>query len=110
MITNSEAKMYEDCKINSKKRGMLVGNTSSLRQILDYLEKNLKKGYKLDDLKYVLFNQGYMRIEVEEAIKIISEKIKKAQGDKHKVVEEVQIIEEVAELPKKGFFRRLFGR
>ena len=66
-----------------------------------------------DQVSYI--RKPYIRLvldaeNVEEAIKIISEKIKKAQGDKHKVVEEVQIIEEVAELPKKGFFRRLFGR
>lgn len=103
--------MYKDCKVVFNKPKISVRSTRSLNQVLEYLEKNLKKGYKLEDLKYVLLNQGYMRIEVEEAVRIVGEKIKKLESEKKKKIEEeVSVIEEVVELPKKGFFARLFGR
>ena len=44
-------------------------------QIVDYILKNLKKGYTLDSLKYSLITQGYSRIAVENAIKIANKKL-----------------------------------
>ena len=38
-------------------------------EIVDYLKKNLKKGYTKDSLKWALISQGYTRLEVEKAIK-----------------------------------------
>jgi predicted Zn-dependent protease len=44
-------------------------------QIVEYILKNLKKGYTLDSLKYSLITQGYSRISVEDAIKIANQKL-----------------------------------
>jgi hypothetical protein len=38
------------------------------RNLIEYLKKNLKKGYTLDSLKWALINQGYSRTAVEIAI------------------------------------------
>ena len=84
------------------------------RILLDYLNKNLKKGYKLDHLRIILLQQGYLRIDVDRAVAIIKEKTKKDQEERdrreereRKEKEVVEIVEEPIE--KKGFFRRLFG-
>jgi hypothetical protein len=53
--------MYEDTNFEPKDREMKVRTTPHLRTILDYFEKNLKKGYKVDALKYILINQGYSK-------------------------------------------------
>ena len=108
--------MYEDTDFRPKDKEMHVRATPHLRTILDYFEKNLKKGYKVDALKYVLQNQGYSKTEIAEAIRIIEEKTKKDQEALKKEEEKrlkMQIQEElkqVTEQQKKGFFGRLFGK
>jgi hypothetical protein len=37
-------------------------------EIIDYIKKNLKKGYTLESLKWALVGQGHSKIEVEKAI------------------------------------------
>lgn len=37
-------------------------------QLKDYLERNIKKGYTTDTLKWALVNQGYSKIIVEKAV------------------------------------------
>ncbi|MBI2045003.1 hypothetical protein HYT23_03020 [Candidatus Pacearchaeota archaeon] len=39
------------------------------QKLVDYMKKNLKKGYTEDSLKFALIKQGYSRVIVEEAIK-----------------------------------------
>ncbi len=39
------------------------------RKIIDYVKKNLKKGYTLESLKWALVKQGYSRTLVDIAIK-----------------------------------------
>lgn len=36
-------------------------------KIIEYIKKNLKKGYTEESLKWALINQGYSRILVEDA-------------------------------------------
>ena len=38
------------------------------KNLVDYFKKNLKKGYTTDALKWALINQGYSRINIEQAI------------------------------------------
>ena len=66
-----------------------------LKKIVEYLKKNLKKGYTEDSLKYALISQGYSRSIVEQAI----EQTHKALAEKAPVLEEkprikYQIIDE----------------
>jgi len=81
------------------------------RFLLDYFGKNMKKGYKLEDLRIILIQQGYLRSDIDRAIEIIREKTKKAQDEREKMErrekEVVEIVDEPVE--KKGFFRKLFG-
>ena len=42
--------------------------TNYKKGLVDYFEKNLKKGYTSNSLKIALINQGYSRIAVEKAI------------------------------------------
>ncbi len=38
-------------------------------QLVDYIKKNLKKGYTKESLKWALVNQGHSKIEIEKAFK-----------------------------------------
>lgn len=108
--------MDKDIDFGRKDTGIHVRSTPHLRTLLDYFERNLKKGYKVEALKYVLLNQGYSKIEIAEAIRIIEEKSKKDKEVLKKEEErrlKMQIQEELKQVnqeKKKGFFGRLFGK
>lgn len=37
------------------------------RNLIDYIKKNLKKGYTAESLKWALIKQGYIRIDITKA-------------------------------------------
>jgi len=79
--------------------------------LVSYLERNLKKGYKMDDLRWALVNQKHSRIEIEKAIKIIEARTPSAKKDEERK-EEIKIAtqEQIVEPEKrKGFWARLFS-
>ncbi len=48
-----------------------------LDQLVDYIKKNLKKGYTLDSLRWALIGQGHSKIEVEKSIKAVEKELAK---------------------------------
>ena len=45
-----------------------MGYSELTKKLIEYLKKNLKKGYTVESLKWALLDQGYSRIAVEDAI------------------------------------------
>ena len=88
----------------------MVENTYRVR-LVEYLKKNLKKGYPVDTLRIALINQGYSRPTVDEAVK---EAIRAMASDvpiiKEKPEIEHEIIVEEPVVEKKSFWKRLFGK
>lgn len=41
---------------------------NSKKSIVEYLKRNIKKGYSIDSLKWALVNQGYRRAIIESSI------------------------------------------
>ncbi len=83
----------------------------SLRQIVDYIKKNLSKGYTIDSLKWALINQGYSRSLILKAIDVankeLAEQIPKL---KEKPTIRYEIIDEHNNpiTIKKPFWKKLF--
>jgi len=48
---------------------------SYIQQLVNYLKRNLSKGYTLESLKWALISQGYSRSEVNRAIKLTNEEL-----------------------------------
>lgn len=81
----------------------------TISPIVAYIEKNMKKGYSMDSLRWALVNQKYSKIEIDKAIKIIEARTPKKEEPKVIPMQEVK--QEPIVIPeKKGFFSRLFGR
>ncbi len=90
---------------------------SYIRKLVNYIKKNLSKGYTLESLKWALEMQGYSRSAINRAVKIANEELaKKAPILKEKPVIKVErepILDEVfPEKPSfkekvKGFFRTM---
>ena len=86
--------------------------TDYKRRLINYLKKNLTKGYTIDSLKFALINQGYSRSIIEMAIeKANKELAEKAPIIKEKPIIKYEIIDE-NDNPikiKKSFWKQLFG-
>lgn len=48
-----------------------------IRELSDYIKKNLKKGYTAESLKWALVSQGHSKLEVEKAVKKAEEDMSK---------------------------------
>jgi len=49
--------------------------------ILSYLKKNLAKGYKIQNLRWALINEGYSKTEVEKAIRVLGTETEREQKE-----------------------------
>lgn len=47
------------------------------KKVVEYLEKNLKKGYTEESLKWALVNQGYSRVLIEHALQEVHQELAK---------------------------------
>ncbi len=83
-------------------------NKGYIKDIAEYIRKNLKKGYTKESLKWALVNQGYPRLEVEKAIRAVDEQMA-ADAPILRVKPEirVEVVPPVEE--KKSFWKRFFG-
>ncbi len=82
------------------------------KRIVNYLKKNLTKGYTLESLKWALVNQGYSRAIVEKAIKQTNEELaKEAPVLKEKPKINYQLLDEYDKPVtfQKSFWRRILG-
>jgi hypothetical protein len=83
-----------------------------LRNIVDYLKKNLTKGYTSESLKWALIKQGYSRTIVEKAIEQVNKELsEEAPVLKEKPKIKYEIIDE-NDNPitiKKSFWKRILG-
>jgi len=82
----------------------------SLRQVVDYLKKNISKGYTMESLKWALMKQGYSRSLVLRAIDITNKELAEvAPKLKEKPTIRYEIVDEY-DKPiklKKSFWRKI---
>ena len=92
----------------------MVENTYK-KKMIDYIKRNLKKGYQIETLRVALINQNYSRASVDESIKdalkeMASEvpAIKVKPQIEHEVIAEEPFVEIKPSLWKKlvDFFKR----
>ena len=82
-------------------------------RLVEYLKRNLKKGYTEESLKWALVNQGYSRTMIDSAIERTHKELaEEAPVLKEKPEIKYEVLDEndkPVEL-KKPWWRRLFGR
>ena len=82
-------------------------------QLVQYIKKNLKKGYTKESLKWSLVNQGHSKLEIERAFKKAEEEMaREAPILKTKPQISYELVEPKLEdlKPKKeSFWKRWFG-
>jgi hypothetical protein len=92
--------------------GIRQGNY--IQNLVNYMKKNLSKGYTLDSLKISLMRQGYTKTEIDKVveqthIQLAAEapKVKEKPFIKYELVDENDRAIEVK--PRKSWWKRLFG-
>jgi predicted Rossmann-fold nucleotide-binding protein len=92
----------------------MAKETDHSTPIVGYLKKNLSKGHKIQNLKWALISEGYSKIEVEKAIKIIEEEAEKekkiAELNQRKELEKQAselIADEMPQVEKEGIFSKI---
>jgi len=82
------------------------------KKIVDYLKKNLKKGYTIESLRWALIGQGYSKTSVERAVEELNKELaRKAPILKEEPVIKYEIVDE-KDRPikiKESFWKRIFG-
>ncbi len=89
----------------------MVSNEDSITALVSYIERNMKKGYKIEGLRWALINQKHSKSEIDKAIKIVEARtpsVKKEDERKEEIREATreQLIEPEE---KRGFWSRLLG-
>lgn len=44
-------------------------------ELVDYLKRNISKGYTIDSLRFALQNQGYSQVSIEQAINQMNQEL-----------------------------------
>ena len=85
---------------------------SYIKQLAEYIKRNLKKGYTKDSLRWALINQGHSKIEVEKALKLADEHLSEtAPIMKAKPQIRYEVLEpKNAVIKKKSFWQKLLGK
>jgi hypothetical protein len=88
--------------------------SNSKIKVIEYLRKNLKKGYPIETLRIALINQNYSRPLIDEAIKEVLNQMAKEVpviNEKPRIEHEIIIEENNKEksIKEKGFFSRLIN-
>lgn len=82
------------------------------KKLVEYIKRNLKKGYTLEALRWALINQDYSKVLIQKAIDEANKDLaKEAPVLKEKPRITYQVIDE-DDKPitiKKSFWRRMFG-
>ena len=82
-----------------------------MNNLIEYIKKNLKKGYTINALKFALINQGYSKVAIDKAIiRVTKELAEKAPILKEKPVIKYEILDE-HDRPirvRKSFLKRFF--
>lgn len=77
-----------------------VRDIDNIKALIEYIQRNLKKGYKLDQLRWALVDQGHSRTEIDRAVKYVTEleeaqKAKRTEEEaKPEVLQEPPVVEE----------------
>lgn len=89
---------------------MIKRDETYLLRMVEYLLRNVKKGYNLETLKWALINQGHSRLEVEKALSMAQQKLSQpVNTPKSSLPIQQQVAIQIEPEEPKSFWKRWFG-
>lgn len=97
-----------------------VRDEDYIKEAVEYLKRNVAKGYSLEALKWALINQGKSRVLVEKAVEAVKKELqeqeeikalqsKPVQAEVVKIIKAEEQTQETEQPKKKNFLARIFG-
>jgi hypothetical protein len=80
-----------------------------IKGLIRYAERNLSRGYTVDQIKLTLIQQGYSRAAVDRAVRLAEQNRPKVVEVKKEEPKIVPIHEEPVPEKKRTWFHKLFG-
>ena len=84
-----------------------------MQNLVDYVKRNLNKGYASDSLRWALINQGHSRIEVDKALTLAQAEVSRERVASRPTASPQTSISspslQVEPEPKQPFWKRFFG-
>ena len=81
-----------------------------IKGLIRYAQRNLSRGYTLDQIRLTLMQQGYSRAAVDRAIRVAQESMPKAPVAEAKPAPKIEVVEpEYVPERKRSFFQKLLG-
>ena len=77
-----------------------------VKSLIEYLQRNLRKGYKLEDLKWSLIRQGNSRVSVDKAVNFVKQLEEAKKRDMSERIE-IKKSEHIPIKEEKNFWQRL---
>ena len=81
-----------------------------MKTVIAYIERNMARGYNIDQIRFTLMQHGYSRAAIDRGIRVFQQ-AHPVKAEMPKMIEEpvsASVVEPVVE-EKKGFFSRMFG-
>ena len=89
---------------------MALRSGDYIDDLIRYIENNLESGYREDQLRFLLINQGYSRSAIEKAFKMVKQKGPKMTFSAPvSEAPKTELVHDEMPQKKKGFFSRLFS-
>lgn len=89
---------------------MALRSGDYMNDLVRYIENNLKGGYREDQLRFLLINQGYSRSAVNRAFRVAAQKRPVEAPSRPAEPARVEFVnDDVEPVKKQGFFSKLFG-
>jgi SOS response regulatory protein OraA/RecX len=83
-----------------------------MNRLVEYIKKNLRKGYTKESLKWALVSQGHSRLEIDKAVEIAQQEFAR-EAPVLKTKPEIKVEQVKPTMPeleaKKPFWKKLFG-
>ena len=83
-----------------------IREIDSIKGLIDYLRRNLKKGYKLDELKWALISQGHSRVSVDKAVRYITD-LQEAQRASKVETAQPEVLQMPVQVEEDGFWQKV---
>jgi len=81
-----------------------------MKQVVSYIERNMGRGYNVDQIRFTLLQHGYSRAAIERGMKIYNQMHPPmAEPVKNEALAVSEPVAEPVVEEKKGFFSRMFG-
>ena len=86
---------------------MAIREGDYMEEIVSYIENNIKKGYRKDQLRFLLINQGYSRSAIDRALKMVDQRAPQEPENRPEQPRKIEFLNDIETPKKESLFSKL---